>query len=111
MIRLYHKDVYFPDFDFNAFWRRVREIRATEHFRDRQYTKGIPFPNMDDLKKSIIFEVATEYGHIVKIGCRVKTPYVDYCYIISDSGAIITAWVQSPEDDHKTLDASKYVQR
>ena len=108
---LYHKDVYFPAFDFKRFWSNIFGLRASTHFRERQYTKGIPFPSLVKLKKSTIFEVGVVDGYISKVACRVQDQWYDYCYVISNSGCIITAWVQNPNDKHATLDKSRYATR
>lgn len=107
-MRLYHKDVFFPEFDLTDFWNGVDSLVCTRHFRERQLDKNIPLLDIDIIRSGEIFEVGIEFDEVLKVCYRVHTPNVDYCYVIRKGGVVVTAWVQSPDDLHSTLDESKY---
>lgn len=107
-MRLYHKDVFFPEFDLTEFWRGVDKLTCTRHFRARQLDKHIPLLEMERIRSGEIFEVGIEFDEVLKVCYRVHTPKVDYCYVIRKGGVVVTAWTQKPDDQHSTLDESKY---
>ena len=107
-MRLYHKDVFFPEFDLTDFWNGVTELKTTYHFRDRQQFKKIPLLDIETIRSGEIFEVGIEFDEVLKVCYRVHTPKIDYIYVIRKGGVLVTAWVQNPKDLHSTLDESKY---
>lgn len=71
--------------------------------------------NLDDVN---IFEIGTSHSitkypntHIIKFG--VRFPYndeEDIIIIYNPNGSVRTAWLNYKEDNHKTLDVTKYIQ-
>ena len=107
-MRLYHKDVYMPEFSLEDFWRGVEKLIPTRHYLERQVSKNIPLPTIEVVRGGEIFEVGIEFDEVLKVCYRVHTPTVDYCYVIRKGGVVVTAWTQNPNDLHSTLDRSKY---
>ena len=107
-MRLYHKDVYMPEFSLEDFWRGVEKLIPTRHYLERQVSKNIPLPTIEVVRGGEIFEVGIEFDEVLKVCYRVHTPKIDYIYVIRKGGVVVTAWTQHPNDLHSTLDRSKY---
>ncbi len=101
---LYHSEVYMPT-NLPTKLTNVR-ITASRHATEQATTKGIELP---DVVTGTLFELAVDRGKLIKVGirCRYSDTH-DLCVIISSAGVLITAWLNSVNDTHKTLDTTKY---
>lgn len=120
---LYHKQVFWKkDFDFES----AKLIKTVDHFSKhleeyfgsdaerRQFDADAILKIIEKLKTfdSIkAFEVETD-GHnltkcVVRVGFNGKK---DICLVFR-KGLVVTAWLCSKDDNHRTLDKSKYERR
>lgn len=123
MNNLYHRQVYWKkEFDFesakliktaNRFSRHLQEYFSDDAERRQFDAKSIM--NVIDKLKTFdnirAFEVETD-GHyltkcVVRVGFNGKK---DIC-IVFRKGLVVTAWLCDKDDNHKTLDKSKYERR
>lgn len=123
MSNLYHRQVYWKkEFDFesakliktaNHFSRHLQEYFADNAER-RQFDAESIMNIIEKLKtfdNIRAFEVETD-GHyltkcVVRVGFNGKK---DIC-IVFRKGLVVTAWLCNKDDNHKTLDKSKYERR
>ena len=107
--KLYHKDVYMPEFSEEEFWGGISELHMTAHVLERCVEKRIPKPTIPVIRSGYIFEMgADKFGNVVKLCYRVKGKIWDYIYVVSSEGSVITTWRQHHKDLHVTLDESRY---
>lgn len=110
-MKLYHKDVYMPNIDFNKFWANFERINFTIHFLQRARQKRLPLVQKDRLSKATIFEVGVQEGKVVKVAVRIPMRQCDFCYVVGAGGQIITGWRNHKGDCHKKLNKERYVQK
>ena len=122
--KLYHREVAWDDY-FDYCCRQLinrRDIVLSEHavksFAERDIDKGYIFALLKYNRKGEIFEVEKSGKYIHKFVIRL--PYdleKDVCIVLRDKFdeetlkpnlLLVTAWFNSREDNHSTLDASKY---
>ena len=114
-VKKYHKDVGFPPNwirDYAKFITNLPELRPSEHWqKERSYKHNFSITKAQ-LKPSDIFELAyTNDGKLIKVGYRIKnlSKIDDVIVIILYNGKIVTSWLNSKSDVHKTLNTSKYI--
>jgi hypothetical protein len=102
---LYHVDINWPSFvpeyisDIIAMYSRHALQRASE--------KGI---NLPVHISGSLFECEVIDGRVVKVAVRTRYSNThDLCTVIGSNGVIITVWLNRIDDNHGTLDRSKYV--
>jgi hypothetical protein len=84
-----------------------KSLTKSKHFINRARIRYIP--SIVSLLNAEIFEYyRNPDGSIEKFCVRVRKPNLDFVYIISNQGKIITGWANSKDDTHKTLDFSLY---
>jgi hypothetical protein len=104
-MQTYHREIYWP---FNASTVSMT-VTASRHASQRAEQKGFTLP---DWIMGDVFEASIEGNKMVKCGIRIEYSNThDLCLVVSNTGMIITAWLNSKSDKHNTLDASKYVQK
>lgn len=108
IMQRFHKDVYFPTFDFERFWRGIIKLFPTKHYLQRKKARHIHFPTLAELKNAECFEVYTNFGEIQKACFRVKGERVDYCYVVTNRGGIVTAWLTGTNNTYSLIDKSQY---
>lgn len=104
----FHKDVYFPKFNFEKFWGGIISLFPTKHFTERNKRRHIHFPSLAELKNAECFEVYAEFGEVKKACFRVKGETVDFCYVVTNRGGIVTAWLTGTNNTYSLMDKSKY---
>ena len=118
-IRRFHHDIYFEPTaytDIQRFFDIFGPIVYTHHAKlqtlEDRYGR-LPILTRNQLTLDNVFEYYRDGLAISKVVLRITTlsPTLDYCYSISPDGQVITAWANSKEDTHKTLDASLYQAR
>ena len=121
MTHLYHREVFWKDdFDRDSAKLIKSVYRLSRHLKDYlEYDNtdrrsfdfdGIMgtiehLKTMDSVES---FEVETKNGFLTK--CVVRVSYnerKDIC-IVFRKGLVVTAWLCNKDDNHKTLDKSKY---
>ena len=121
---LYHREVAWDNY-FDFCCRKLlnrRDIVLSEHakesFETRDIDKGYVFTLLKYNRKGEIFEVEKNGKYIDKFVIRL--PYDlenDVCVVLRDSFDrdtqapylyLVTAWLNSRDDKHYTLDTSKY---
>lgn len=107
-MKRFHKDVYFPSFNFKKFWGGFMTLFPTQHYLARKKLRHIHFPTIAELKNAECFEVYTELGEIVKACFRVKGNGTDYCYVVTKYGGVVTAWVTGSNNTYSLIDKTKY---
>lgn len=103
---LYHKNIYMPKFKIQE---PIVELTPTRHSEQR----GLNLPTVLDLRKVDVVEMEVRDNQIVKMLVRVK--YDNYNHLVMAIAlpecVIKTAWKNSSDDQHSTLDVSKYIVR
>lgn len=118
---LYHKEIYWHScFDNQAHNFLMGELALSRHLKDaiyndvranKRFSKGTILKSRKRLSNEIYkpFEVLVENGVVVKAVYRINhNKHNDICLVVRD-GLIITAWLNSKCDEHKTLDKNKYI--
>ena len=124
MTRLYHREVFWKDdFDEDSAKLIKSAYRLSRHLmeyldNDDSDRRKFDFDGimgtieylktMDSVES---FEVETENGFLTK--CVVRVSYnerKDIC-IVFRKGLVVTAWLCDKNDNHKTLDKTKYEKR
>jgi hypothetical protein len=104
---LYHIDVQWPK-HIPTQWNDVPVIYS-KHAESRCNEKGIRLQGRITGKA---FECEYSEGRLTKLALRCKySDSHDLCVVISNTGIVITAWLNHKQDNHKTLDTSRYVSR
>lgn len=101
---LYHVEVQWPR-SIPTTFDNVPVV-PSKHARDRAVEKGIELPHAVSGKA---FECEYINGRLTKLAlrCRYNSTH-DLCVVLSSGGLLITAWLNSKQDIHRTLDRSKY---
>ena len=124
MTKLYHRNVFWKtDFDkesadliktVNRLSYHVLDYIENSNAERRQFTARDIMTVIDRLKKMNdvkSFEVETDGHKVTKCCVRVNfNEKKDIC-IVCRFGKVITAWLCSKDDTHKTLNKSKYDRR
>lgn len=111
---LYHSEIGFPA-KFYKKWPEKMMINlyhsshAVKAANNDRYGK-ISLPNMLEVNRSDIFELELDQrGQVIKFCIRKEyNSEYDLCLAISADFTIKTCWLNSRQDNHKTLDAGKY---
>lgn len=107
-MKLYHKDVFMPKVDMQKFWSGFERINFTHHFMVRARQKRLPLVQKERLSKNTVFEMAMDNDKIVKVAIRIPMKQCDFCYVISDTGSIITGWRSYKWENRKNLNTERY---
>lgn len=117
---LYHREVFWKDnFDKESLFlirtAKGYSFHMLQHFDNVDYKHNIErivltnivrrLQKTEDIKP---YEVEVENGKVVKCVVRVSYNKDKDVSIVFRFGKVITAWLNSKEDIHNTLDASKY---
>ena len=128
-IKLYHSDVYVPDWMWKPAMQLIKTIDVTSPYAIGRHVQKalngedvrwshdlhfVPFvrafnkiKNGDD---SEIFEIETTEGVVTKVVARTSYDEDSDISIVVRNGKICSAWRNSSDDTHGTLDTSKYEQ-
>ena len=107
----YHKDVYMPKVDLISFWKQIRRLIPSSHYRERfaeRAWRGLQVATLDLLKSGEVFEVYTENGKLSKVCVRVKGKKCDSCYVVAYTGYMVTVWSAGKNWKYKDIDKSLY---
>lgn len=109
----YHVDVHMPAGlrTLAAAYLRgyAKSFRTTSHVRDRAAEKGFCIPSCLPQSAALV-EVTVENGGFAKALFRATyDAQTDLCFSLTRDGFVPTAWFNSKNDNHKTLDVSQYV--
>ena len=118
MTKLYHVDVYMPEWFTDPCW--LGNVTYSQHALNASKTDRygiIDLPTKIDYGHGTIIEVETDI-----INCRERVikqvwriPYGDdvrdLIIVVTSSGFVKTVWFNLKGDKHKTLDRSKYESR
>ena len=120
---LYHKDVFWNlKFDIEALELIKTANRLSRHLQEHiaslEEKRGFDLAGIEKIINEIkkqesvsCFEVEVEYGKVTKAVIRVEyNSRKDICLVFR-KGIVITAWLCNKNDNHKTLDKSKYSRR
>lgn len=131
-MQLYHSEVFMPQNLVNQsliMMKRARVARFSAHVIDwirgfnsestlRQYKHRYTETALRNALENISlnrpnpFEVGVENGYVVKYAVRVSLDADnDISVIIGANGVVRTAWINSKEDTHKTLNTEKYCKK
>ena len=107
---IYHKEIGFP----RCYRRPVGKYATalSRHARTREVEKGFRVPAIVDLSKFDVIEIEMSNGIVTKMVIRGE--YSDWYDIVlvviprSHGLFVKTAWLNEWDDNHSTLDASKY---
>lgn len=111
MNKLYHRDVFMPEIVKNApsmtlclrMTRHAEEASHTDRYGHLAIPSSITFTGKD------IVEAEYIDGRINKIVIRLKyNDKLSAVYVCLLDGTLKTVWFNMTDDDHKTLDRSKY---
>lgn len=129
---LYHKDVYMPKILLNKaiemFTQFKRNTELSSHIKESKDCDRCHTYNLELIEKAIrdvnpaqasIFEIGTDWSlndnpntNIRKFAVRM--PYnteEDVVVVYNANGSVRTAWLNWKNDNHYTLDKSKYVKK
>lgn len=118
-MKLYHRDVYFPDILKNFPTTKLKIDYFSPHSLE-EHTKeenkfGVRFliPSEVEIASNNIIEVALEGNEVMKLVIRnTLTDELDLVLVICKDkrkGVVLkTLWLNKKEDTHKTLDKSVY---
>lgn len=101
---LHHIDVNWP----TNIPREFTNVTAmpTRHALERSREKNI---QLSARYTGTAFECEVVNGKLVKIALRCKYSNThDLCVVISPRGLLITCWLNAVDDNHRTLNRSKY---
>lgn len=107
----YHKDVYMPKFDIISFWKHIRKLVPSDHYKARfaeRAWRGLQVATLDLLKSGEVFEAYTENGKLSKVCVRVKGKKCDSCYVVACTGYMVTVWSAGKDWKYKDIDKSLY---
>jgi len=120
MSKLYHKNVFWKE-DFNKEYKCLfcEKMKFSSHLKHHLYEDNVPRYNINPYELNSIlnkiatsniepFEVELESNEVVK--AVVRTTYnasKDICVVIR-KGFVVTAWLNSHNDVHETMDFSRY---
>jgi len=81
------------------------------HNIDRHLTPSIiPVLKKSDLHADQCFEIVVIGQQIIKAAFQIiGNKELNYAYVISCEGVVITCWANAEDDDHQTLDETKYI--
>lgn len=117
---LYNKAVYWPEFIKDevlhltsaGMYRCYYGNHAIDAAANDSYG-DIPLPPMMSFSANDIFEVDIHNGRIVKFLVRIPMGGVDVIFVLLHRGPgklfCKTVWINKQDDNHNTLDYSKYV--
>ena len=112
----YHRDVWMPDWivaSARAFLPdKGSELLLTDHYRRIQKERKLP--NSIYMPRSYdVIDVTTMRGTPVVFRALIRAPWnnkVDIGLVLEGDFSVVTAFWQSPNDKHETLDSSVYEQ-
>lgn len=115
MNKLYHVDVYMPEWFTSPIW--VGNVTHSRHAINAAQTDRygvIDLPNKIDYTYGTIIEVETEFlngdEQVIKQVWRIPYDDVrDLIIVVTTTGLVKTVWFNLKNDKHKTLNRSKYV--
>ena len=130
-MELYHAEVYMPNWvvcSARMMMTVADSAKMSHHLWGWIHSKSFDWLarykhryTSDDIKriqreikrnKPVPFEVGVERGAVVKYAVRLSLDDDnDISMVIDRNGYIRTAWINSKEDTHRTLDKSKYVNK
>ena len=112
----YHKRLGFPegtDDLLSRFLDGFGSVRYSTHakYETIQDSRGIiPVLKKSDLCADHCFEIVVVGQQIVKAAFQIiGNKELNYAYVISCEGVVITCWANAEDDDHQTLDETKYI--
>lgn len=116
---LYHAEIYFkPNFIQDALTLAKSVKKLSDHEekhlastdKKHNYTREELFLCWRKILngEGFLFEVEEKFGEVTKAVYRVSLNENKDISIVIRKGVIITAWINSKEDNHYTLDCSKY---
>ena len=121
MKHLYHREISWNnDFDFESAKMIKSAKRISKHLQDyldndnsfrRKFDLDGIMGTIEYLKtmdKVEAFEVETENGFLTKCVVRVSYNFRKDICIVFREGLVVTAWLCNKDDEHQTLDKSKY---
>lgn len=109
----YHKNKYFEKCAIQEIFNIVNNLNnlyVSRHFLIRNRMK-VTIPSKKSITHGDIFEYYRDRkGNIVKfcVRCTDISNNNDYVYVISNTGCIVTGWVNSKGDYHRTLNMDLY---
>lgn len=108
---LYHADLGIPqhiNLEFACYLNYT--LHAREAAKSDRYGP-INLPTVFDTRNATLIEVGVENGSVVKAMYRQHYDNRhDLCLVINlKANKVVTVWLNEKNDNHKTLDASKYV--
>lgn len=120
--RKYHSNVWFPDdheSKIGQFFAQLPSLKLSDHaaieFNSDQYGP-VPVPTVMDLQSSNVLEmhelltkVGKPSGYIDRVVFRVGhlNAFLDYTYVLSSDGTVVTGWANTKNDNH-ALTYSRY---
>lgn len=111
MVKLYHRDVFMPDRVKTA-PQMTLQLRMTRHAEDASHTDRygyLAIPSSITFTGKDIVEAEYTGDRITKIVVRLKyNEMLSAIYVCLLDGTLKTVWFNTTEDDHKTLDRSRY---
>lgn len=107
---IYHSKIGFP----RSYRRPVgtMALNASRHAEQRGNDWGVIIPTSINMRDAKVFEIGMECGKLTKIA--VRTSYdsqSDICLVIGIRNgrySIITLWLNAVDDEHYTLNFSRY---
>lgn len=128
-IKLYHSDVYVPDWMWKPAMQLIKTIDVTKPYAIGRHVQKaldgeddrwshtlhyVPFVRaFNRIKKGInseIFEIETTNGVVTKVVARTSYNANSDISMVIRRGKICSAWKNAFDDIHNTLDSSKYEQ-
>ena len=113
-MKLYHRDVYMPPLNLKDQTVPVRyTIHAMNEACNDPYADEIVMPAEINLAKVDIFEIGVERGEVAKVAFRMDYDVeFDLCMVVTiPELRVKTLWLNCKDDDHNTLDPTRYEQR
>lgn len=113
MVRLYHKDVFFPAQLLRICQRGLMQLVLSHHAREAKRNDrygSFEIPAILDTVAATVIEAETTYGKVTKIVYRTSYSLNHdlVIVVIPQTGLVKTAWLNCRNDKHKNLDVSKY---
>ena len=114
-IRLYHRDIYMPEV-VRHMHKYFDTVSISEHAKNKAIARNIVIiaGDLESIIGPEIVEAEFDCGVLVKVVVRKRYTFKDdICYVLRydfNTGlpVLITLWLNAIDDDHSTLDASKY---
>lgn len=108
---LYHRDVYMPPVAANM--RFAVLLRYGQHARDAAITDRygkLDLPSVLDTREATLIEAELRGNTVIKAVYRMPlNEKLDICLVVHPrDGFVRTVWANLRDDDHRTLDRSKY---